>query len=484
MDCYLCGATNAPDSDYCHRCDGQLLHISQAGEDAPEPTDPMAPPPIPGAPAQPSASSQVTPPPIPGAPSLPGAPPIPDTDTKPSSAATGGAPDVPPLPDLSNLDNNSPNADEDIVGHASLEALEAQVAAEEAEALVEAEAEELAAKQAEQEPEEASSKRSQSSLKTVEHQRLQEALGIEDDNDLGIGEINVTSVPTVRQTGYIPVIGTSTASSEDGGQQERSTTKLVVFGFIALIVIAGWLGFTILNSSDDTPERIAFSSTTAPEATTSTTAAPRPWSSSEVEGSFEQAFVTVVLYECATTLGSEEETPGVEPTNSEATGGIAIDTFNAVISNEILPNANLATVRSRLGATIFARVHEHNSGARIVNFPTRINQFVSFDPEVEDPTAWHLRKDITTNEVSISEQSEAADVELQSSAFGEAIGVRAGDVFVNADDVMAIEYRSSLTIPGSVNEEDVCDVANHLFDETPVELPDEDVTSSDDETTE
>lgn len=32
MECYLCGAENSPDSDFCHRCDGQLLKISLESE--------------------------------------------------------------------------------------------------------------------------------------------------------------------------------------------------------------------------------------------------------------------------------------------------------------------------------------------------------------------------------------------------------------------------------------------------------------------
>lgn len=32
MECYLCGAENSPDADFCHRCDGQLLKIALVPE--------------------------------------------------------------------------------------------------------------------------------------------------------------------------------------------------------------------------------------------------------------------------------------------------------------------------------------------------------------------------------------------------------------------------------------------------------------------
>lgn len=40
MDCYLCGASNPPDADFCSRCDGQLLKI---GLDAEFDEEPLAP---------------------------------------------------------------------------------------------------------------------------------------------------------------------------------------------------------------------------------------------------------------------------------------------------------------------------------------------------------------------------------------------------------------------------------------------------------
>ena len=43
MDCYLCGASNPPDADFCSRCDGQLLKIGLDAEFDEQPDEPIIP---------------------------------------------------------------------------------------------------------------------------------------------------------------------------------------------------------------------------------------------------------------------------------------------------------------------------------------------------------------------------------------------------------------------------------------------------------
>lgn len=484
MDCYLCGATNAPDVDYCVRCDGQLLRIGSSDDVELAPVDPMAPPPIPPVEngSDQVATDDLAPPPIP-------APPIPDfednaetTDLWATDSSEGNDDadaqdsvfaDMPLVNDgvvetgefsLSS-DFASPDIEgggldhvEDVLGHANDEFADA--------------AEDRGDTDESDDEGEHQSAHRVGSLKQVEHQRLQEALGLGDDTStLDIGEISVTAVPTAQMAAEIPVIGTSqpTVPSEPTSEAP-GVGKSVFVVFAALIGLAIWLGLKAFSPSETPPDELAFTNPTTTIAELNTTSVPKPWSASEVEGEFAANFVTVVLHDCFIDTSRSDTTAffASDPASTDATSGIAVNANNVVIGADVLPQADVATVRTRVGSTIYALIHEHPSGVRIVNFPTRISKHLVLDKDSAGAPAWHVRKDIVTNEITTSEISAPGEMELLSSAYGEPVGIQSGGAVVDAATLADIDHQASLTTGDATKHATTsCDFRNFLIDETP-----------------
>ncbi len=369
-DCYLCGARNDPESDYCVRCDGQLLKL---------PVEPV---------------------------------------------------DIATTDPTEFIDDAIPDVEEDVV----------------------------------QKP-----KRRRTRSGSAEDQRLSDALGLtEDDGDVDPDFIDtvVTSVPRATQSASIPLIGTRTGMvpQSDMHSNEFGIRTYVLLGL--LLVATAWLGWVTLSeggSTDPTPDNLAFTNSTLPAVSTTTTeAVSRQWSEAEAVGHYAPAFTRVQLYTCPS------ETPEggltkVQPLDDMWTSGIAIDEHNVLLNATDLRGANVAIIRARNGAQRLAIVSPGRSGTRVATTLSPISRDLDLESLSEGNPAFFLTYDHESNVVESHDQPASAPLELTVSDVGDLLKVRVGATRFDNAQLLQINSRvEPVDDEDAPKPETICDRANQL----------------------
>ncbi len=369
-DCYLCGARNDYEADFCVRCDGQLLKI---------PVEPV-------------------------------------------DLATSEATEF--------IDDAIPDVEEDVI----------------------------------QKP-----KRRRARSGSVEDQRLSDALGLtedEDDVDPEFIDTVVTSIPRATQSASIPLIGTRTGvvSQASMHTKEFGVRTYVLLGL--LLIATAWLGWSTLSDSgavSPTPDNLAFTNSTLPMATTTTTeVARRQWSEAEVSGKYAPAFARVQLYDCPAET-PEGQLINVQPDDDLWTSGIAIDEHNVLINSADLRTANVAIVRGRNGAQHLAILSPGKSGTRVATTVSTMVRNLDLDETSEGSPTYYLTYDRETNVVESLPQPADMPIEATVSDVGDLLEVRIGATRYNSD-----ELRQLNSVVEPIDDEDapipatLCDRASQL----------------------
>lgn len=370
-DCYLCGARNDLESDYCVRCDGQLLKL---------PTETV---------------------------------------------------DLASTDSTEFIDDAIPDVEEDLV----------------------------------------QPKKRRARSGSVEDQRLSDALGLsgdDDDDDVDPDFIDpvVTSIPRATQSASIPLIGTRTGVVPQGSMhaKEFGVRTYVLLGL--LLLATAWLGWATLSGDDGsspTPDNLAFTNSTLPVASTTTTEAPRrQWSEAEAVGFYGPAFTRVQLYACP----SETPEGGLSKIQSDAdmwTSGIAIDEHNVLLSSSDLRSANAAIVRARNGVQRLATVIAGESGTRVATTLSPISRNLDLSEGAEGEPTYYLTYDHESNVVDSHSKPAGAAIELTVSDVGDLLEVRIGTTRFDTDQLLEINSRvEDVEDEDTPKPETICDRANQL----------------------
>ncbi len=456
VDCYLCGATNSADDDYCAQCNGQLFSPStDAGADTggsielpPLTLAPIEPPPIDVVDdASAAATDEATPPPVPEAgssedveqtapPPVPTAPP-----PVPADVTTAIAP-------------SDADADPDDLGFDFGDGgISFGVDPDEARAEIDAESEDADTPLA--------------SISSVEHAALSSALGLDEDAPAPRRIATAASAP-------IPEIGTrkgsKTLSSNDMREKPVGTVSYVLLGVLALAV--AWLAYLTITRGPATPDTIAFqgSTTTLPPSTT-TEPVVNPWSAEEIEGRHGPSFVRVFLYACPTIPGSESTEVDVEPLAEHLTVGVAADAHNVITTTAGLPSANVAEIRSRFGSSTIALLHTLRGDLTVASATTSFNRNLDIPGDAPGDAAWWLHHDIESVPITIvSDASGDHELEVVVDKYGELVEVTAGAATARFDELRELDQRSEVADnPSAGAAKTVCDRANFILDTRVVE---------------
>lgn len=373
-DCYLCGARNDLDSDFCVRCDGQLLKL---------PTDAL-------------------------------------------DLASADAEEL--------IDDTVVDVEEDVV----------------------------------QEP-----RRRRVRTGSVEDQRLSDALGLttdddeNDDVDPSFIDTLVTGVPQARQSTAIPMIGTSTGAIPQSAMTSQEFGIRTYVLLALLLVSTAWLGWTTLSGDNSSgPENLAFTDTTLPIATTTTSTTEvqrRGWSEAEASGTYGAAFHRVLLYDCPAENANGEPL-NIEPIDDLWTSGIAVDEHNAVIAGGELPSANVAIIQSRTGARRLATIEPGPRGTRVATTASVISRNLDLREAPDGDATYFLTYDMESNVVETSDESAGQRLEIVVTNVGDPLRAQVGFAQLQFDDLIAINRRVEV-----INDEDapnpttICDRASRLF---------------------
>lgn len=369
-DCYLCGARNDLDADFCIRCDGQLLKL-------------------------------------------------------PSDALDIAITDPEEL-----IDDAIPDVEEDVV----------------------------------QKP-----RRRRVGSGSVEDQRLSDALGLlagDDDSDAdGLLDTIVTGVPQAKQSANIPLIGTRTGIVPQSALESKEFGARTYVLLVLLLMATAWLGWSTLTdgAQEASPDNLAFTDSTLPITTTSTTERPRrEWSEAESSGRYGGAFHRVLLYDCPS-VGPNGETVNIEPLDERWTAGIAVDEHNVIVDRATLPTANVAIIQARNGARRLAIVEAGPSETRISTTSSVISRNLDLAEAPDGEAIFFLTYDQESNAVESHRERTEEPLELVVSNYGELLEARVRRAKLPFDELNAIVKRVEV-----VTEKDApvpnttCDRASQL----------------------
>ncbi len=369
-DCYLCGARNDLESDYCVRCDGQLLKLPT------EPTD--------------LASTDLT----------------------------------------EFIDDDIPDIEEDLVQK---------------------------------------TKKRRARSGSVEDQRLSDALGLTaDDDDVDPDDFIdtvVTSIPRATQSANIPLIGTRTGIVPQGSMHAKEFGIRTYILLALLLLATAWLGWVTLRAdgSSLTPDNLAFTNSTLPSVSTTTTEpVRRQWSEAETVGHYGPAFTRVQLFVCPA------ETPEgglskIQPVDDMWTSGIAVDEHNVLLNALDLRGANVAIVRARNGAQRLGVVIPGRSGTRIATTLSPISRTLDLGTSADGSPTFYLTYDHETNVVESHASPAGAAQELTVSDVGDLLEVRIGASRFDTDSLRQINSRvEPVEDEDAPKPETICDRANQL----------------------
>jgi hypothetical protein len=341
VDCYLCGASNADDADFCHKCDGQLLKIG-----ALEPEEP-----------------------------------------------------------------------------------------------VEVEGELVVELDQEFEDEAPSRRRA---MRSLEHSRLEAALGLGDDLDPE-DEPEAPSFSNAGNPGNIPMIGTRTAPVTFETSTSRESGGKFIYVMLALLTAAvAWLGYQTLVIGSEGPENLAFNETAVEFNTTPVTVPEaRPWTESEVSSKFARAFVTVRLYDCPSEI--KENT---EADSERAVQGVAINNHNVIFNASDIRGADAASIRTQLGFSEIALINRSPEGFAIATTHRNLTRNLALAADPEGTDTYFMSYDTDLNLASIDIKPSSSDIEVSITEHGQPTSVRLDNTEVSLESLLALsavaaEYEES-----------------------------------------
>lgn len=308
---------------------------------------------------------------------------------------------------------------------------------------------------------------------SAEDQRLSDALGLTDRSetvDPDFIEAVVTSVPRAQQSANIPLIGTRTGMVPQAAMHAKEFGIRTYVLLALLVVMTGWFGWATLSKAeeDPQPDNLAFTNSTLPPRTTTTTEVTRrEWTEAEVEGRYGVAFTRVQLYSCPT------ETPTGGLNNIEAdddmwSSGIAVDDHNVILTTDDLRSANAAVVRTRNGSQRLAIVQTGPQGTRLATTASPISRSLELGSQADGEPTYFLSYDSQTNVVTSASAAQTTTLEVTVSNLGDVLEARLGRARLDAAELAAINHRVE-----PVEDEDapepvtICDRANRLTSATP-----------------
>ena len=235
------------------------------------------------------------------------------------------------------------------------------------------------------------------SLRSAEHRRLEDALGLNDDDEEG-GPYG-TVVPTVEPTAT-PMIGTRAGYFDVSRLETADINRrtVLLLGILALLV--GFFGYRVLTHEPNTalpPEELPFTNPTLPSIPETTVTTIRPWSQSELIGKFAPTFMTVLLYECS---GATESEGGW--TSRYVTAGIAIDERNVIFSSEGFRNFDAVVILSGLGNSAIAYPNRHESGAEVASTIRSFSRTLDLVEEPNGEETFLISRDIASATTAVA----------------------------------------------------------------------------------
>lgn len=338
------------------------------------------------------------------------------------------------------------------------------------------------------------------SLRSAEHRRLEDALGLNDDDD-GDGPYG-TVVPTVEPTAT-PMIGTR-AGHFDVSRLETADINRRTLAFLSILaLLVGFFGYRVLTHEPNTalpPDELPFTNPTLPSIPETTVTTIRPWSQNELIGKFAPTFMTVLLYECS---GAAESDEGW--TSRYVTAGIAIDERNVIFSSEGFPNFDAVVILSGLGNSAIAYPNTHESGAEVASTIRSFSRTLDLVDEPNGEETFLISRDIASATTAVataqdlgndlfadsgsSETAESEDddngpentqvasgtIGVGATTLGDAVAVFIGESRYELDDLRDMgRFRAELIEDAVIGGKSVpCTHADLIVDATPEPEPEE-----------
>ena len=299
---------------------------------------------------------------------------------------------------------------------------------------------------------------------SVEDRRLSEALGMKSYEHI---DTVVTSVPHATQSANIPFIGTRTGRVPQAAMHAKEVGVRTYVLLFMLVLATASLGWSTLgeDDADPTPDNLAFTVSTLPiQSTTTTVAQRREWSEAEAVGNYGAAFTDVRLYDCPSET-PEGATVNVEPLDDVWTSGIAVDEHNVILNGSDLRTANVAVIRARNGARRFAILQGGPRGTRIATTNSTISRHLDLETPPDGDATFHLTYDEETNAVDSSDVPAGGPIEITVTSVGDVREITIGSAQVAFSDLLGIDR---LVEP--IEDEDaplpktLCDHASRLAD--------------------
>jgi len=256
---------------------------------------------------------------------------------------------------------------------------------------------------------------------SVQDQRLSDALGLGEsttDVESNLVDTVVTSIPRATPSADIPLIGTRAGAIPQSSLSAPEFGKRTYILLACLLIATAWLGYSTLAAKESTPDSIAFTGTTVPPtSTTTTTARPeRAWKANEVEGRYSFALVRVDLVRCP---NSKDDEPEIVETT-----GVNLTTNNVVFNAKPMPNADLAIIKSRVGARRLAIIETLEPGVSVATTMTPTSRNLGIDTSIEPGSStFFVAYDPDTNVVTTTAERQALPVQIQVGSTGEALAV-------------------------------------------------------------
>lgn len=296
---------------------------------------------------------------------------------------------------------------------------------------------------------------------SLQDQRLSDALGLSDGPtsiEPNLVDTVVTSIPRATPSASIPLLGTRSGAVPQSSLSSSEFGKRTYVLLGLLLIATAWLGYSTLAGKDSTPDSIAFTGTTAPPtSTTTTTEKPeRVWKANEVEGRYSFALVRLDLIRCPTS--KDDEIDVVETT------GVNLTTNNVVFNANPMPGADLAIIKNRTGAQRLAIIESLEPGVAIATTMTPTSRNLGIDPSVEPgSSAFFVAYDPTTNVVTTTTERQALPVQIQVGSNGEALAVLLDLQTISIERLSGIDTRIETKPDYEVpNNPSDCEIAQSL----------------------
>lgn len=297
---------------------------------------------------------------------------------------------------------------------------------------------------------------------SLQDQRLSDALGLADDGNTdiesGLVDTVVTSIPRATPSAHIPMIGTRAGAVPQSsmGSSDFGKRSIALLGL--LLIATAWLGYSTLTGSDETPDSIAFTGTTVPINTTTTTEKPeRVWRLNEVEGRFSFALVRLDLIRCP--IDKDDETTIVETT------GVNTSTNNVVFDGSPMSSADLAVIKSRTGARRIALIERTSDGMSIATTMTPTSRNLSrtaAETNLDTEPSFFVAYNPLTNVITTTTDQQDLPAQILVNSSGDAVAVLLGGQKIEADRLLAIDARVEIDPEDESKPKTDCEIAATL----------------------